>query len=91
MDSNTLVNISAMGEYKIYYFHIWSRHRSMRNLDRDLTNLQATNATAYVTAHCDIQDCKECDKYPIIKMPFPFSKSKKWPQLAKKMWNWMIT
>ena len=44
-----LVVITAIMEYNLYAFHIWTRHRSMRGLVIDLAKFQVGNITAYIT------------------------------------------
>ena len=58
MDSNNLVAISEMVDYKLYAFSLWERNRYMRNLDMDLANFLEVNIISYIMAYRDIQECK---------------------------------
>ena len=71
-DSDTLVAISELAEYKIYYLNILSRPRYIRNLSIDLVNFQATNITSYVMAYSDIHELKEHYETSVVNMPSPF-------------------
>ena len=86
-----LVVITAIMEYNLYAFHIWTRHRSMRGLVIDLAKFQVVNITAYITYYLDTQERKYWDKDLIVKTPSPFGKSHKWAQFANILCNWMST
>ena len=83
--------ITEMEEYKLYDLCIWSQHRSTRGMVIDLDNFQARNITACVTAYQEIQERKDLENKPIVKVPSTFINIDKCSQLANIVWNCMST
>ena len=71
-ESKPPVMITAMEECKLYYFHLWECHRSMRSLDMEPDKLQVGKITASVMAYRDIQERKDRDEDPIFQNTPPF-------------------
>ena len=91
-DSDNPIAITDMSGYKLYVLCLWVCNRLMMTLDKYPGNFHAGKIPSYITAFRDKQENKDWGEDPVVKvvkMPSPYTKSNRWYQFSKSVWNWM--